>query len=77
MADYLSDDGSPTKMGKADMSVFRNAVKDCLDYEPEANKKSTKLNKRVTANDAEVERFSGLRIRFVCDLMLIFIIHRT
>ncbi|KAI4297764.1 hypothetical protein L6164_037632 [Bauhinia variegata] len=60
---YLSDDGSPTKREKADMSVFKNAVQDCLDYVPKAKEKPVKVKRPVTSNDAEVEKFSGLRIR--------------
>ncbi|GMP37523.1 hypothetical protein CsSME_00009157 [Camellia sinensis var. sinensis] len=45
------------------MSVFRNAVEDCLDYEPENAKKSVKSSQLKKANDPEVEKFSGLRIR--------------
>lgn len=47
------------------MSVFRTAVQDCLDYEPESTKKSIKSNQIKKSNDAEVEKFSGLRIRYV------------
>ncbi|KAA8535988.1 hypothetical protein F0562_028466 [Nyssa sinensis] len=60
---YLSDDGSPKRMGHADMSVFRNAVQDCLDYEPESVKTDFKSNRLKKSNDTEVEKFSGLRIR--------------
>ncbi|KAE9447371.1 hypothetical protein C3L33_20718, partial [Rhododendron williamsianum] len=45
------------------MSVFRTAVQDCLDYEPESTRKSIKSNQIKKSNDAEVEKFSGLRIR--------------
>ncbi|XP_058190299.1 uncharacterized protein LOC131307683 isoform X2 [Rhododendron vialii] len=62
---YLSDDGSPKRVGQASMSVFRTAVQDCLDYEPESTKKSIKSNQIKKSNDAEVEKFSGLRIRNV------------
>ncbi|KAI8533179.1 hypothetical protein RHMOL_Rhmol11G0276900 [Rhododendron molle] len=60
---YLSDDGSPKRVGQASMSVFRTAVQDCLDYEPESTKKSIKSNQIKKSNDPEVEKFSGLRIR--------------
>ncbi|KAL7237024.1 hypothetical protein ACSBR1_020163 [Camellia fascicularis] len=60
---YLSDDGFPKRVGQVDMSVFRNAVEDCLDYEPENAKKSLKSSQLKKANDPEVEKFSGLRIR--------------
>lgn len=58
---YLSDDGSPTRTRQSDMSVFRNAVQDCLDFEPESVKKAPNLKK----NETDVEKFSGLRIRWV------------
>lgn len=46
------------------MSVFRNAVQDCLHYDdPKAKKNPVKNNGTVTTNDAEVDKFSGLRIR--------------
>ncbi|PSS29521.1 hypothetical protein CEY00_Acc07137 [Actinidia chinensis var. chinensis] len=60
---YLSEDGSPKRMGAVDMSVFRNAVQDCLDYEPEDAKKALKSNQLKKPSDAEFEKFSGLRIR--------------
>lgn len=56
---YLSDDGSP-KRGHVDMSVFRDAVEDCIDYEPETCKKAPKPK---SSNERNVEKFSGLRIR--------------
>lgn len=58
---YLSDDGSPTRTRETDMSVFRNAVQDCIDIEPEPVRKAPNLKQ----NEAEVEKFSGLRIRWV------------
>ncbi|XP_059314398.1 uncharacterized protein LOC132065157 [Lycium ferocissimum] len=61
--DYLSDDGSPKRMGEADMSVFRDAVQDCLDYDTEIAKKAAKSKHTKGSTDAEVEKFSGLRIR--------------
>lgn len=57
---YLSDDGSSRHRGHGDMSVFRTAVEDCLDYEPETSKKP---HKSKSSSDVEVEKFSGLRIR--------------
>ncbi|KAL6957923.1 hypothetical protein U1Q18_044472 [Sarracenia purpurea var. burkii] len=63
MGRYLSDDGSPKQMGRVDMSVFRSAVQDCLDYEPENAKKAIKSNQLKKSNEAEVEKYSGLRIR--------------
>ena len=58
---YHSDDGSPRRKRQTDMSVFRNAVEDCLDFHPEPVKKAPNLKK----NEADVEKFSGLRIRWV------------
>ncbi|KAL5561197.1 hypothetical protein UlMin_030944 [Ulmus minor] len=58
---YLSDEGSPRQRGQADMSVFRDAVLDCLDYEPNPVEKIAKLTK--ASSESEIERFSGLRIR--------------
>lgn len=63
--DYLSDDGSPKRLGEADMSVFRDAVQDCLDYDTEIAKKAAKSKHTKGSSDAEVEKFSGLRIRYV------------
>ncbi|KAK1394869.1 zf-primase domain-containing protein [Heracleum sosnowskyi] len=57
---YLSDDASPKRGGDVDMSVFRNAVQDCLDYDPETSKKEIKSK---NSSDGSVEKFSGLRIR--------------
>ncbi|KAK4562263.1 hypothetical protein RGQ29_004936 [Quercus rubra] len=60
---YLSDDESSRRTGPADMSVFRNAVQDCLDYEPVHVHKAAKLKGSKASNETEVEKFSGLRIR--------------
>ncbi|KAI3774286.1 hypothetical protein L1987_48835 [Smallanthus sonchifolius] len=59
---YLSDDGSGRQRGHADMSVFRTAVEDCLDYEPETSKKNLKPNRAKSSSEVDVEKFSGLRI---------------
>lgn len=64
--DYLSDDEPRKRVGQTDMSVFRGAVQDCLDYDTETAKKALKSKSNVSkaSNDsAEVEKFSGLRIR--------------
>ncbi|MED6186691.1 hypothetical protein PIB30_069184 [Stylosanthes scabra] len=63
-AGYLSDDDRDNGE-KADMSVFRDAVQDCLQYQPNPNPNSNpKSNtKPLLHNDADVEKFSGLRIR--------------
>lgn len=61
---YLSDDVvSPRQREQADLSVFRNAVQDCLDYEPKPVEKARKLNQSNNLNEANVEKYSGLRIR--------------
>ncbi|KAI5647832.1 hypothetical protein M9H77_33837 [Catharanthus roseus] len=61
---YLSDDGSPKRRGQADMSVFRDAVQDCLDYDHETAKKALKAKSNKSSKDTtEVEKFSGLKIR--------------
>ncbi|XP_031095083.1 protein MCM10 homolog isoform X1 [Ipomoea triloba] len=63
--DYLSDDERPKRVGQTDMSVFRVAVQDCLDYDTETAKKALKSKSNIpkASNDSEVEKFSGLRIR--------------
>ncbi|KAI3804025.1 hypothetical protein L1987_32193 [Smallanthus sonchifolius] len=60
---YLSDDGSGRQRRHADMSVFRTAVEDCLDYEPETSKKNLKSNRAKSSSEVDVEKFSGLRIQ--------------
>lgn len=59
---YQSDDGSPRRRGKADLSVFKDFVEDCLDYEPKSVERYAKP-KPQSSNDIQVEKFSGLRIR--------------
>ncbi|MCL7047749.1 hypothetical protein MKW94_020345 [Papaver nudicaule] len=61
---YLSDHGSPRQQVRnSDMSIFKDAVKDYLETEPNVAKKAPKLNKSKTSNDIDVEKFSGLRIK--------------
>ncbi|CAK7329495.1 unnamed protein product [Dovyalis caffra] len=60
---YLSDDGSPRGKRQADLSVFRDAVQDCLDYEPKPVEKAGKKLNVSKNNEANVEKYSGLRIR--------------
>jgi minichromosome maintenance protein 10 len=44
--------------------VFRDAVQDCLDYEPKpVVKAGKKLNVLKNSTEANVEKYSGLRIR--------------
>ncbi|XP_023512916.1 protein MCM10 homolog [Cucurbita pepo subsp. pepo] len=62
-SDLLSDDESPRRAGHADMSIFRNAVKDCLDYSHIPTEKSGKTNRSKASNDVTIEKFSGLRVR--------------
>ncbi|XP_022146297.1 protein MCM10 homolog isoform X2 [Momordica charantia] len=62
-SDFLSDDESPKRVGSADMSIFKNAVKDCLDYDHIPAEKSGKTNRQKASNDVTVEKFSGLRMR--------------
>lgn len=57
---YLSDDESIKQREKPDMSVFKNAVQDCLPYNPP---KMPKPTNKPDSNDSQVEKFSGLRIR--------------
>ncbi|XP_062081787.1 uncharacterized protein LOC133788344 [Humulus lupulus] len=63
--EYTSDEGSPSRSrkGQPDMSVFREAVLDCLDYEPNPVQKASKSTQTKYSNEPGVERFSGLRIR--------------
>ncbi|KAM6541644.1 hypothetical protein CsatB_006091 [Cannabis sativa] len=61
--EYCSDEGPPSRKGQADMSVFREAVLDCLDYEPDHIQKASKSSQTKLCNEPGVERFSGLRIR--------------
>ncbi|XP_047323425.1 protein MCM10 homolog [Impatiens glandulifera] len=64
-AGYLSDNGPPKRTGHADMSVFRDAVLDCLDSDTDESKKALKLDrpKLSKSNEVVVEKFSGVRIR--------------
>ncbi|XP_042479385.1 protein MCM10 homolog isoform X2 [Macadamia integrifolia] len=60
---YLSDDGSPKRVRKADMSVFRDSVGEYLKDEPNIVDKASRLSKPKNSNDVEVDKFSGLRFR--------------
>lgn len=46
------------------MSVFKTAVEGCLDYDPKSVKKEINSNRDNVNADLEVEKFSGLRIRY-------------
>ncbi|RDX74764.1 Protein MCM10-like protein, partial [Mucuna pruriens] len=59
-AGYLSDDESSKQREKPDMSVFKNAVQDCLPYDPP---KVSKPSNTPVTNDSQLDKFSGLRIR--------------
>ncbi|KAL6210119.1 hypothetical protein ACLB2K_021057 [Fragaria x ananassa] len=61
---YLSDEDELSRRRKpADMSVFRDAVQDCLDYDHKSALKTAKLKQNSSSNESEVEKYSGLRIR--------------
>ncbi|KAJ4966162.1 hypothetical protein NE237_018011 [Protea cynaroides] len=60
---YLSEDGSPKRVRKADMSVFRDSVGEYLKNETNIAEKASRLSKPKNSNDIDVEKFSGLRIR--------------
>ncbi|XP_077246255.1 minichromosome maintenance 10 [Tasmannia lanceolata] len=60
---YLSDDGSPKGLHNVDMSVFREAVRDYLDENPNPVDPAHKLNPPKNSKNVVVEKFSGLRIR--------------
>ncbi len=62
---YLSDDEVPKRMGEVDMSVFKDAVEDCLDYDSISAKQSQKAKPVKSCKDIEVDKFSGLRIQYV------------
>lgn len=48
-----------------DLSAFKAAVEDCMDYDVETAKKALKSNKLHNPTNLDVEKFSGLRIRYV------------
>ncbi|KAG0484262.1 hypothetical protein HPP92_008341 [Vanilla planifolia] len=61
---YNSDDASPRRNRLADMSVFRDTVKDYLDPELTAHRfvhSEPRIQKK--SGEVVIERFSGLRIR--------------
>ncbi|KAL6517436.1 hypothetical protein OROMI_033137 [Orobanche minor] len=60
---YLSDDGMPKQTRHVDMSVFRDVVQDCLDYDSKSAVKSRRPEQGKSSNDIEVDKFSGLRIK--------------
>lgn len=60
---YQSDDEERRPSGNVDLSAFKTAVEDCMDYDVEAAKKALKSNRSKNPTDLDVEKFSGLRIR--------------
>ncbi|KAJ4846175.1 hypothetical protein Tsubulata_026966 [Turnera subulata] len=60
------DEDLRSRRGNEDLSVFRDAVQDCLDYKPKPVGKVGKPGKpnlTKNSNEANMEKFSGLRIR--------------
>ncbi|TKY58009.1 hypothetical protein E2542_SST15064 [Spatholobus suberectus] len=57
---YLYNTESPKQREKPDMSIFKNAVQDCLSYDPP---KVHKPSNKIVTNNSEIEKFSSLRIR--------------
>ncbi|XP_004500730.1 uncharacterized protein [Cicer arietinum] len=51
---------------KPDMSVFKDAVQDCLHYQPSNPNPKPKPNSKPLTDDAQLDKFSGLRIRNQC-----------
>ncbi|KAL9244853.1 hypothetical protein vseg_018574 [Gypsophila vaccaria] len=65
---YQSDDDVEERRrrnGNVDLSAFKSAVEDCMDYDVETAKKALKSNSTSLkhSSDPDVEKFSGLRIR--------------
>ncbi|XP_050235366.1 uncharacterized protein LOC126683496 [Mercurialis annua] len=60
----LSDDEELTRRrGQADLSVFKDAVKDCLIQDTKPVVKAEKFKQSKSSNEVNVEKYSGLRIR--------------
>ncbi|XP_074558982.1 uncharacterized protein LOC141814893 [Curcuma longa] len=64
-AGYNSDDDYPRRSRTADMSVFRDVVKDYLDMNPGTlgTEPPKSMQPRTSSDEIVVEKFSGLRIR--------------
>ncbi|XP_042431567.1 protein MCM10 homolog isoform X1 [Zingiber officinale] len=64
-AGYNSDDDYPRRSRTADMSVFRDVVKDYLDMNPETlgTGPPKAIQPRTSSDEIVVDKFSGLRIR--------------
>ncbi|KAK9677550.1 hypothetical protein RND81_11G151200 [Saponaria officinalis] len=63
---YQSDDDVEERRrrnGNVDLSAFKSAVEDCMDYDVDTAKKTLKSNSSKNKGDLDVEKFSGLRIR--------------
>lgn len=69
-AGYQSDDEMRRPSGNVDMSAFRTAVEDCMDYDVETAKKALKSIRSKNSTDLDVEKFSGLRIRYLSSSFL-------
>ncbi|XP_074275669.1 uncharacterized protein LOC141599533 [Silene latifolia] len=62
--DYQSDDDERRRpSGNVDLSDFRSAVEDCMDYDVETATKALKSNHSKNTKGLDLEKFSGLRIR--------------
>ncbi|KAH9622553.1 hypothetical protein KSS87_020076 [Heliosperma pusillum] len=62
---YQSDDDEERRRpsGNVDLSDFKSAVEDCMDYDVETATKALKSNHSKSKKDLDLEKFSGLRIR--------------
>lgn len=58
---------SPRWREREDLSMFKDVVKVCLDYEQKPAKKAEKLKQSRNSNEVNVEKYSGLRIRLLLD----------
>ncbi|KAI5402301.1 hypothetical protein KIW84_050060 [Lathyrus oleraceus] len=64
--DFDGDDDVVPQRERPDMSVFKDAVQDCLlDQPPNPNPKPKPYNKSL-GDDPQLDKFSGLRIRNQC-----------
>jgi len=62
--DADDDDVSYKQRENPDMSVFRDAVQDCLHSQP--SNPNPKLNPKPLTDDPQLDKFSGLRITNQC-----------
>ncbi|KAF5184296.1 Mcm10-like protein [Thalictrum thalictroides] len=63
--DNLSDHGTPRRVGKVDMSAFRDCLGDYIEDVPNVVDKKPKLNHSKKSTDVHTERFSGLRMKYL------------